>query len=1033
MAQLVIMAAGAVAGNALGWGILGMSGAAVGWTAGGLLANALIKQPGIEGPRLGDLRVSGSEYGQPIPWLAGAPRVAGQIAYSSAKRELSTTESSGKGGGQDVTSYTYEVDLLIVLSENETGGVARIWKNGDLVYVPSATATAYEVADLYPDAIPSSFGFTYATIKEGTWTAIRIYTGSDTQMPDPTYEAAVGADNAPAYRGRTYVFIEGLQLGNSGQIPNLTFELGISGVDLDSTGWLTQCVDTVGVTEIIAEVGNNGETYGTGFTSDAVNTFHGEPSIYGEWITPDAGTTGVPVAVASTNWRFEMFVKFTGGTNNTSDFFSIYPLGPGVGSFHVELSWGNGAFSILVANWSTTYSSGGGVVNGTMTRPNSTDWYHFAFQNDTTNKLFAVYLDGVYIWGHGGGGTQPWDAGTGLRVVFNDFAAKHNCGGACIRVNLPANELYGYPTINAVAFTPPTTRLTLLGTLTNVWYDNTLDPDGLRIACNDLLERAGYDADQYDNTDLQQAPLYGLALSQIAGTRSALELLQKAYFFTVSKSDTINLRERPSVSVATIPYEDLRVSEDWESEEQPLTLAFTDDLTIPGQVAVTYNNMNADYVAGTEYSDRLLGEQLTTESIQLGLGLIATKAKEVADRMLFDSVSSAVKTTIKVGLQYAYIEPGDPVDVVNAEGTTLTFRVEEKRDNLTIIELDLVFDDSGSLTSSSITDEGYENAGTVNQLSPSFWEAMDIPLLRDNDDSPGWYGAVAPNKAVSTDEWPGAVMVQSWDAVTFENKYTSGDACVMGSCTSTLGNFTGGTVYDEKNLLTVTVAGTLSSSTRAAMAADISVNMALVGDEIIRFRLATLTGTSNGENTYTLASLLRGQRGTEHEIAYHGSGERFVLLDTNIRNVSGTTAEIGVASTVKAVSLGLLLSSETAEAFTDTGIRLKPFAPVALRAIADGADIEITWHRRTRLNYRYGGALGGSFPLGETTESYTVTIYDGSVLIRTASVSTPSYTYSAANIASDGFVTSDTITIEVVQVSSAIGDGYLSLTTVLAP
>lgn len=224
--------------------------------------------------------------------------------------------------------------------------------------------------------------------------------------------------------------------------------------------WLVQCIDVIGGSAIVAEVGNNGATYGTGFTSDASNQFLGANSVNGEWITPDAGTTSVPVAVPTTSWRVEAFLKFTGGTDATGDFFSVYPVGGAVGSYHVDFGWGSsGIGAVLLANWTTTYSSGGGSVNGTMTRPNTTDWYHFAFQNDSINKLFALYLNGIYIWGHGGGGTQPWDAGTGLKVIFNDYTAKHNCGGAVIRCGLPANKLYGYPAINASAFTPPTTRL----------------------------------------------------------------------------------------------------------------------------------------------------------------------------------------------------------------------------------------------------------------------------------------------------------------------------------------------------------------------------------------------------------------------------------------------------------------------------------------------------------------------------------------------------------------------------------------------
>ena len=61
------------------------------------------------------------------------------------------------------------------------------------------------------------------------WTAMRFYGGGPDQMPDPVYEAAVGAGNAPAYRGRSTVFIEGLNLGGSGQLPLLTFELVSAG------------------------------------------------------------------------------------------------------------------------------------------------------------------------------------------------------------------------------------------------------------------------------------------------------------------------------------------------------------------------------------------------------------------------------------------------------------------------------------------------------------------------------------------------------------------------------------------------------------------------------------------------------------------------------------------------------------------------------------------------------------------------------------------------------------------------------------
>ncbi len=214
MAQLIIAAAGAAIGGALVPGVigLGITGASAGWTIGSLIGSAFAPAQKSQGPRLNDLSVSSSAYGTPIPYVQGSPRIAGQIVWASTKREIATTtRQGGKGGGkQKVTTYTYEVDLLILLTDNVISGISRIWSNGKLVWNKSATADAGTIA---------------ASDATAAWTRIAIYGGGTSQLPDPTYEAAVGTANAPAYRGRGSVFIQGLQLGTAGQIPNLTFEI----------------------------------------------------------------------------------------------------------------------------------------------------------------------------------------------------------------------------------------------------------------------------------------------------------------------------------------------------------------------------------------------------------------------------------------------------------------------------------------------------------------------------------------------------------------------------------------------------------------------------------------------------------------------------------------------------------------------------------------------------------------------------------------------------------------------------------------
>ena len=193
-------------------GALGTIGSGIaGAIAGGLVASMLAPKQKSEGPRLGDLQVQSSSYGTVIPYALGTPRLAGQVIWASAKKETKVvTESGGKGGGgQESTSYTYKVDLLILLTSNVQSGISRVWMNGGLIWNKSSSASAETIAA--SDSIPQ-------------WESMTFYNGSATQGVDPIYEAAVGTANCSANRGRATVMLANVDLGSSGNIPNFTFE-----------------------------------------------------------------------------------------------------------------------------------------------------------------------------------------------------------------------------------------------------------------------------------------------------------------------------------------------------------------------------------------------------------------------------------------------------------------------------------------------------------------------------------------------------------------------------------------------------------------------------------------------------------------------------------------------------------------------------------------------------------------------------------------------------------------------------------------
>jgi len=895
MAQLAIAAVGALALGPVG---LGLTTAGTGFMLGSLAYSLMAPGQKSYGPRLNDLKVTGTEYGAAIPWVTGMPRISGQIIWASDRRETATEQEQGKGGGPTYTSYTYDVDLLILLSENEISGIKRIWSNGELVFDGSLA-------------------------QEGLWTDLRVYTGADDQLPDPTYEAAVGLGNAPAYRGMGVVVIQGLQLGNSGNIPNLTFELAAGSYTLQNK--LLHDFD--------------------GFYDQGQGAFCSSSS------HPDYPLNTVPV--------HSSLPPPVVGTSVTIT--KTIPVRVG---FKVTITLYHDNIPAL-------------QVNGRPITLSESEYVSSASFIAESPNLAIVYTV-----------TEAHDVPGNLR-----FAA--------FRVEQ----------------------------LQPVYIGHDGSPTVLRDALNALATRCGYAPQDIDVSGVDAAKLVrAMAIGSLSNTRSALESVQLAHFLEVSADDKIRIRERAQAAVATIPFSDLGLSANSGGEDEPLALTLGNDLELPAQLALSYANVAGDYQTATEFSDRLLSGQQSTETIQIPLGLFPEEAKAIVDGLLMDRMASLATATLKLPLKYARLEPGDVISATNSDGRSYRLRIQSKTDAMPIIEMQCVLDDVGAIESAAVTDTGYVNTDTVIQRAGTLFEALDIPILRDADDAPGFYVAVAPQRAAATDKWPGAVVAQAWDAVNYTQLLKTTAQAVMGTATSALADWQGGVVFDERSTVTVQVSGELASSTREAMLLDESINALLLGSEIVRFRSAALLSPG----AYLLSGLLRGQRGTEWAMGSHGAGERCVLLGNSLRRVVSQTNELGLQRQIKAVTLGAFLSSGTAKDFTDTGIALKPFSPANPRALPDGHDLVVTWQRRTRRSYQYAGAAP-VVPLGEVVEAYRVRVFAGSTLLRSDVVNESIYRYTADMQAADGLASGAALQFEICQISATAGPGYPSTVGAKAP
>lgn len=968
MAVLAVALAGGAASSALGFGF------SAGWIIGSVVGGyAFAENQTTEGPRVNDLKITGTDYGDTIPWVAGSPRIAGQIIWASNRRETRHEEEvGGKGGGGGATqvTYTYDCDLLILLAENEIAGVARVWSNNELV-------------------------FSNGRAKSGTWGGMRVYTGSHSQMPDPVYEAAVGIGNAPAYRGRGYVLIQNLQLGGGGNIPNLTFEIAEPVVDTRQS--MLVCVFTTRPdTDAFAKYD---------FSRTDQPTWDSYFSKY-----KDIGT-----------FIFDRY-------SNNSAPGDTGPVTSGLLPIDVKSAY------TLVA------------LNGYWT--NDRCQFRFDFLNSAGDIVITVSSPGYISWLHYYNELYYGDLNAGLikagdsfvktsgKITFESgifrFTGNLNFAFPCDALSIRyvrATEIRVISTYTGGEKDPH--AYVYLQATPDINEDDKETEKKINTVAFELLERAGYSQSDFDSTPLAELtkPLRALALSQVASTRSALEVLQKCWHFECSTTDKLRLFPRATTPVVRIPFADLGFGASAGGLDDPLAIRMGNDLEMPAQIALTYPNMAGDYNADSQFSDRLISGQQSTQTMQVPVGMLPAEAKGVADALLMDGVAGLQSTTLSVPLKYAFVEPGDVVEAVAQDGRIYRLRVQTRKDHGLRLELECVLDDVGALDSAAITDEGYITVQDPASVPDTILHALDVPLLRDADDQPGFYLAVAPDSInVATDQWKGANVASSWDDVDYASLLSILEAATVGESLTVLPAWNGGPVFDEASVLRVEMLGQLSSTSRAAMLLDEAVNALLVGDEVVRFRNAELVDADEDRcrYTYQLTGFIRGFRGTEWAMGGHTAGERCVLLNSGVRRVNTQLNELQVQRWLKATTVGKYISDAQSQAFTDTGRALKPFSPAGMRALTqEGVGVHLSWQRRTRLSYRYGG-VSPSVPLGEATERYRVQVFADDLLLRTEIVTQPSYDYTTTLAATDGLNAGDPVRFEVCQLSESVGAGYIT-------
>ena len=513
----------------------------------------------------------------------------------------------------------------------------------------------------------------------------------------------------------------------------------------------------------------------------------------------------------------------------------------------------------------------------------------------------------------------------------------------------------------------------------------------------------------------------GFVVDRVMSGRAAIQPLELAYFFDSFESgDTLKFSQRGLSGPVAQLSPDTLVERSPGAE--PFQIVRKQESDLPLAARVGFLDADQNYHASSAESRRLAGKSARMSGANFPLVLRAPTAQAIADSMLQDAWASRSQATFKLPARLLALEPGDVISLMLPE-RAMELRITALTDGL-----------GRAVDSLSIQRAVYAGAGAADR-SPAVPGAaafgvpsavfMDLPLMR-GDEPPS-----APRIAATQTPWPGAVAVyRASDGIDFRLNVTAAQQAVIGVTASALA---AGPVtrWDRANWLLVTVnSGTLGTQSQTAVLAG--ANAAAIETspgvfEVVQFVAADLVAPQ----TYKLATLLRGQAGTEAAMVPSlPPGAAFVLIDSAVTLLDVTAGQLGLPQQWRYGPANRPIGNLGYATVTKTfsGIGRRPYSPVQVKGARNGGDLTISWKRRTRIGGDSWEQL--EVPLAEDLESYQTDILSGSSVVRTLSSTTPSALYTAAQQIADFGAVQSTLTVKIYQLSPSFGRGTPRLATV---
>lgn len=541
------------------------------------------------------------------------------------------------------------------------------------------------------------------------------------------------------------------------------------------------------------------------------------------------------------------------------------------------------------------------------------------------------------------------------------------------------------------------------------YSDNDTDSITVAEIVDELCERSGlFPGDSVRGRDWDSTTLTmlidGFTIAQQTTARAAIEQLAQYGLFGISESERIRYPLRGIASTDTLTDERLGAHADGQQTPERWTSTDTEDIELPKSVNLKYFERDL-YAPGSQTQRKILTQSDAELQMNMAITMEPGQASALALFHLLDSYVARRIFEFNIGPRELAVEPGDVVTLPDGEETQRIRILETQTDPFAITRCRAARDDE-TIIDVQGTGALQPTPETGQQIiGPTIVIPMDIPVLRDADDNPGYYLGTHGDSP----GWSSGNVDRSFDNSRFARLLSNMPEVTVGVANNALADFTGGNVFDRGNTVTVQLTtGTLSSATEAELLNFANLAALESGDGWELFQFASASTSSGGE--YVLSTLLRGRRGTEHFIPGHFAGNGFVLLNDSLRRANLDLSRVGLELWHRGYSTGAG-GEQGSEAFTNYAVGLLPYSVAHLRGSRSGSTVTFTWLRRTR----FGGMWrdSGNVPLNEDSESYYYEATVNGIIVASGTQSTKSLVV----------VNAGTITLRVWQISGQVGRG----------